>query len=232
MGKASTVAILVAAGSGVRMGAGVPKAFIPLRGRPMLWWSLEALSRADEVDGIVVVAPPALDGEAAAALAADGRILRTVPGGATRAESVLAGLGAVPAEAERIMVHDAARPMVTPAIVGAVLAALADADGAIAATPLADTIKRVDGALAITATPDRRGLWLAQTPQAFRAGPMREAFGSAGTEALAAATDCASLLEARGGRVRVVPVGTPNLKVTTRADLRMAELLLGERPAP
>src|SRR5689334_25415631 len=106
MGKASTVAILVAAGSGLRMGAGVPKAFIPLGGRPMLWWSLEALSRADEVDGIVVVAPPALDGEAAAALAADERILRTVPGGASRAESVLAGLGGVPAEAERVLVHD------------------------------------------------------------------------------------------------------------------------------
>ena len=224
-----TVAIVVAGGTGVRMGAGMPKAFIPLAGRPMVVWAIDALAATPGVDGIVLVAPPGLEGDATAALGLAVDLLRVVTGGMTRSRSVLAGLDATPADAERVLVHDAARPLITPDLVGRVLAALDDADGAIAAAPLADTLKRVDEDLAITATADRRGLWRAQTPQAFSASALRGAFAAADAATLDAATDCSSLVEAEGGRVRVVPSGGPNLKVTTPADLALAERLLLDR---
>ena len=156
---------------------------------------------------------------------------RVVAGGMTRSRSVLAGLDAAPRDAGRVLVHDAARPLLTPDLVARVLAALDDAEGAIAAAPLADTLKRADEDLVITGTPARAGLWLAQTPHAFAAGALRAAFAAADAEALDAATDCASLLEAGGARVRVVASGGPNLKVTTPADLAVCERLLAERAA-
>jgi 2-C-methyl-D-erythritol 4-phosphate cytidylyltransferase len=222
-----TAAIVVAAGSGTRMGAGMPKAFLPLAGRPMVFWALDALASAAEVDAIVLVTPPGLEGDATAALGLAVDLHGIVAGGMTRSRSVLAGLDAVPPEAERVLVHDAARPLLTADLVRRVLAALEDADGAIAAAPLADTLKRVDGDLAITGTPDRAGLWLAQTPQAFGASTLRAAFAAADAATLDAATDCAALVEASGGRVRVVNSGGPNLKVTTPDDLALAERLLG-----
>jgi len=129
-----------------------------------------------------------------------------------------------------VLVHDAARPLVQPALVGAVLDGIAGAEGAIAASPLADTLKRAAEGLLIGETVDRDGLWQAQTPQAFPLATLRaalEAAAAAGT--LAAATDCASLVEAAGGRVRLVPSGAPNPKVTTPADLAIAEALLAAR---
>jgi len=227
----TTAAIVVAGGSGARMGAGMPKAFVPLAGRPMVFWALDALAAAPEVDAIVLVTPAGLEGEATAALGLAVDLHRIVAGGMTRSRSVLAGLDAVPSGAERILVHDAARPLLTADLVRRVLAAVDGADGAIAATPLADTLKRVDDEQVITGTPDRGGLWLAQTPQAFAAPTLRAAFDAADAAALDAATDCAGLVEARGGRVRVVASGGPNLKVTTPADLALAERLLGAPPA-
>jgi 2-C-methyl-D-erythritol 4-phosphate cytidylyltransferase len=127
-----------------------------------------------------------------------------------------------------VLVHDAARPLLTPALVAAVLDGLDGVDGAIAASPLADTLKRAGEDMLIAGTVDRAGLWRAETPQAFHAPALRAAVAAAeraGT--LAAATDCASMVEANGGRVRIVASGAPNLKVTTPADLVVAEMLLG-----
>jgi 2-C-methyl-D-erythritol 4-phosphate cytidylyltransferase len=217
-----TAAILVAAGSGVRMGARAPKALLPLAGRPMLAWSLAAL---DGVGTIVVAAPAGHEAEVRAV--AGGAAV--VPGGASRAESVAAALAAVPATAEVVLVHDAARPLLTPEIVAAVIAGLDDADGAIAARPVADTLKRADGRErpVVEATVDRAPLWAAETPQAFWADVLRGAVARAEAEGrLAAATDCASLVEAAGGRVRLVATPGPHLKVTTPADLALADHLL------
>jgi 2-C-methyl-D-erythritol 4-phosphate cytidylyltransferase len=226
---ASTAAIVVAAGSGVRMGASVPKALVTLAGSPMLAWSLAALRASPSVGPLVVVAPADRLGEVGAIAGEGGAGAAVVAGGASRSESVAAGLEALPSGSEVVLVHDAARPLLTPAIVAAVLEGLEGAEGAIAARPVADTLKRADGAgqPAIAATVDRAPLWAAETPQAFPVEVLRRAVAAARAEGrLAAATDCASLVEAVGGRVRLVATPGPNLKVTTPADLALAEHLL------
>jgi 2-C-methyl-D-erythritol 4-phosphate cytidylyltransferase len=222
-----TVAIVVAAGAGVRMGAAVPKALMPLAGRPMLAWSLDALRACPRVEAVVVVAPPGLEPQVAEVAGTEATV---VPGGDSRAESVREGLRAAPAGAAVVLVHDAARPLVTPALIDAVLDGVDGADGAIAAAPAADTLKRAGEGGVIEDTVPRQGLWGAQTPQAFHLHVLAAAVEAAGDEGrLAAATDCASLLEARGGRVRLVESRAPNLKVTTPADAALAEALLRAR---
>jgi 2-C-methyl-D-erythritol 4-phosphate cytidylyltransferase len=214
------VALLVAAGSGERLGAGRPKAFVVLAGRPMLEWSLDAL-RAAGIDDIVVALPP---GEPAPPDCAG------VAGGATRSESVRAALESAPPG--DVVVHDAARPLVTPDLVRDTLAALADADCAVAAAPVTDTVKEAGPDRLVTATLDRSRLWAIQTPQAFRRAALERAL-AAGDELLARATDDAWLVERGGGAVRVVESTPANLKVTTPHDLRIAEYLLADRlPRP
>lgn len=223
----SCAAVVVAAGTGVRMGAGMPKALMPLAGRPLAAWCLDALAASGAIGGIVIVAPARHETELAHALGLESALV--VTGGSSRAESVGCGLAALDPDAELVLVHDAARPLVRPELIGAVIAGVGDADGAIAAAPLADTPKRVTDDHVIVDTPSRAGLWLAQTPQVFRRGVLEEAFARARTEErLDAATDCASMVEAIGGRVVVVPSLQPNLKVTTPSDVRVAELLLAE----
>ncbi|MGD9697406.1 MAG: 2-C-methyl-D-erythritol 4-phosphate cytidylyltransferase [Thermoleophilia bacterium] len=220
-------AIVVAAGAGVRMGAGLPKALMPVAGRPLLAWSVEALARSGRVGPIVVTAPP--DGVEAmtVALAAEGLAPRVVPGGATRSDSVREGLAALPPDAPVVLVHDAARPLLTAELVGAVLDGVSGADGAIAAEPLADTLKRAEGDV-VVGTVAREGLWRAQTPQAFDAAVFRRAVeAAAAAGALGAFTDCAGIVEAAGGRVRVVASPGPNPKLTTPADVAPVEALLG-----
>jgi 2-C-methyl-D-erythritol 4-phosphate cytidylyltransferase len=222
-----TFAIVVAAGSGVRMGVRMPKALVPLGGRPLVAWSLIALAECDLVDGIVLAAPPGQETTMRMAIGdAGGEELIVVSGGSTRQRSVAAALAAVPEDATEILVHDAARPLITPQLVETVLEGLIDVEGAIAAAPLADTLKRGDRDQIIEGTVDRAGLWQAQTPQAFHADVLRRAFDLADDEVLETATDCASMVEALGGRVRLVAWGSPNLKVTTPADLEQAETLL------
>lgn len=218
-------AIVVAAGLGLRMGATAPKALVPLAGRPMVAWSLDALHAAG-VERVTVVGPPGREGEMRAVV---GHRVEVVPGGSTRARSVAAGLDALPAGAARVLVHDAARPLVTAALIGMVLQALEGADGAIAAAPLADTLKREGPPGEIRETVDRQGLWRAQTPQAFHRPVLAAAFAAADDDALDRATDCAWLVERAGGRVRLVDPGAPNLKVTTPSDLLVAEALLAGR---
>jgi 2-C-methyl-D-erythritol 4-phosphate cytidylyltransferase len=222
-----TVAIVVAAGAGVRMGAPVAKALMPLAGRPMLAWSLDALGACERVEAVVVVAPPGLEREVADVAGTGATV---VPGGDSRAESVREGLRAAPPGAVVVLVHDAARPLATPELIDAVLDGVAGCDGAIAAAPAADTLKRAGEGGLIERTVPRQGLWAAQTPQAFHLHVLAAAVEAAEEEGrLAAATDCASLVEARGGHVRLVEARGPNLKVTTPADAALAEALLNAR---
>jgi 2-C-methyl-D-erythritol 4-phosphate cytidylyltransferase len=213
------VALLVAAGRGERLGTGGPKAFVMVGGRPMLEWSIAALSAVDEVDRIVVALPPGVHAPA-------GTI--GVPGGRQRSHSVRAALREA-GETDVVIVHDAARPMVTPRIVQDCLDTLAahDCDGAVAAAPVTDTIKESRGD-EVVRTLDRTALWAVQTPQAFTRVALERALDRDDAE-LAAATDDASLVESSGGTVRLVPSPRENLKVTTPLDLRLAELLLAAR---
>ncbi len=216
--------MLVAAGSGDRLGTEQPKAFAPLGGRPLLAESLERLDASDWIDALVVVVPA--DWVEPAILLAEelvaSKVAAVVPGGATRADSVRAGLEEVPPEALVVVVHDAARPLVDDAVLGRVLGALGEGvDGAIPALPLADTIKRVTGGRVVE-TVDRAELVAVQTPQAFLAERLRAAYAGH----LAHATDCASLVERAGGSVAVVEGDPALLKVTTRADLVRVESML------
>jgi 2-C-methyl-D-erythritol 4-phosphate cytidylyltransferase len=224
----SAWAILAAAGQGVRLGAGAPKALRPLAGVPMLAHSLTTLAKAPSVVRIVVAAPAGWEdrvAEVAAQFVPDG--VGVVPGGATRADSVRAALGVVPVATERVVVHDAARPLADVALVEAALAALDRADGAVCAVPVSDTLKQVSGDH-VLATIDRSVLWRAQTPQAFRAGALRRAHERADAGDVDV-TDDAVLLERAGASVVVVAGDERNMKVTTPADFALAEALLEAR---
>jgi 2-C-methyl-D-erythritol 4-phosphate cytidylyltransferase len=192
-----------------------------LGGRPLLAESLDRLDRCDLVDAIVVAAPPGWEEPCillAEELAAT-KVVASVTGGATRAQSVAAALAEVPDETLVVRVHDAARPLVEDAVIERLLGPLTEGfDGSVPVLPVADTLKRVrDGAIAETV--DREGLVAAQTPQAFLAEPLRRAFRGDLTDA----TDCAALVERDGGRVAVVDGDPRLLKVTTPADLALVE---------
>jgi 2-C-methyl-D-erythritol 4-phosphate cytidylyltransferase len=216
----SVWAVLAAAGRGERLGADLPKAFVRLGERPLLAESLERLESSGWIDAIVVVAPSGWE-EPAILLAEElgcGKVASCVPGGATRTDSVRAGLAEVPDDAVAALVHDAARPFVTDVVIERVLAALGEGwDGAVPGLPLADTVKRVRDRV-ILETVDRSGLWAVQTPQGFPVATLRAALGDGSVEA----SDCAGLVEARGGRVTVVPGDRRLLKVTQPADLELA----------
>jgi 2-C-methyl-D-erythritol 4-phosphate cytidylyltransferase len=218
-------AVLVAAGRGERFGHDRPKAFANLGGRPLLAASLERLERSEWVEAIVVAAPEEWE-EPTILLAEElgvGTVHAVVTGGATRADSVRAGVGEVPDDAAVILVHDAARPLLPEEVVERVVAGLAEGwDGVVPALPLADTVKRAEGE-AVAETVDRTGLYAVQTPQVFLAEALRRALARGGD-----ATDCAGLVEAAGGRVRLVEGDRRLLKVTTPADLAFVETLLAE----
>ena len=220
-------ALVVAAGSGQRLGAGTPKAFVVLAGRPLVAWSLDAIAAAG-IPRVVVAVPPGhgASGEEALAEAALGFPLglAVVEGGATRSESVRNALGAI-GEVEAVAVHDAARPLAGPMIFRRTLAALAEVDAAIAAARVTDTIKEAGSDGRVVRTHDRSRLWAIQTPQAFRAAILRRAL-DVPAEVLAAATDDAWLVERAGGSVRVIESSHANFKVTTPHDLAIAESFL------
>jgi 2-C-methyl-D-erythritol 4-phosphate cytidylyltransferase len=216
----SVWAVLAAAGSGERLGADRPKAFVRLGDRPLLGESLERLDASDWIDAIVVAAPPGWE-EPAILLAEEigcGKVSASVAGGATRAGSVRAGLHEVPEEAAVVLVHDAARPIVTDDVIERVLAALNEGwDGAVPGLPVADTVKRVDGDRVVE-TVERSSLRAVQTPQAFVAATLRAAM-LGGSEPSGGWTDCSAAVEAQGGRVKVVAGDARLLKVTDGSDL-------------
>jgi len=220
--ESSTWAILVAAGSGERLGADRPKAFVALGGRVLLAESLERLDASDWIDAVVVAVPAEWE-EAAIVLAEElvaSKVAAVVTGGATRADSVRAALEEIPDDALVVIVHDAARPLVDDAVIERVLAPLAEGhDGVVPGLPLTDTVKRVEGGVVVD-TLDRSALVTVQTPQAFTATALRAAYRG---DATLDATDCASLVEARGGRIRVVDGDIRLLKITTAADLALVE---------
>ncbi len=212
--------VLVAAGSGQRFGAGMAKQFLPCAGRPVMRHAAEALARA----GVVI--QPVGDALAIAAALAGIAHLVPVPGGATRQDSVRAGLEALATDApDIVLVHDAARPFIPPGTIDALVAALAVHGGAIPAVPVADTLKRGhDGVVA--ATVDRTGLFRAQTPQGFRFGLLLDLHRAAAQGDATGATDDASVLEAAGHDVALVPGHEDNIKITWPEDLARMERIL------
>lgn len=223
----------MAAGSGSRLAAGGPKALVPLAGKPLVAWSIRALAAAESVCELVIAAPPGAEGKleaiAAAELGEAAIPVEVVTGGDSRSGSVTNCIARCAAPA--IAIHDAARPLVTPALVDRLVARLQSdpgADAVIAAAPVADTIKRVDEIGAVAETIARDHLWAVQTPQVFRAEALREAH-EVSPHAIATATDDAALVEVAGGTVLVEPFGEPNIKVTLAADLAIAEVLLAAR---
>jgi 2-C-methyl-D-erythritol 4-phosphate cytidylyltransferase len=220
----SVWALVAAGGAGERLGAGRPKAFVGLRGRPLLAESLERLDASDWIDAIVVASAPGWE-EPAILLAEElgcSKVTASITGGTTRAESVRLSLAEVPEDAVAVVVHDAARPLVGEDVLERILQPLGEGwDGVVPVLPIVDTVKRVRGD-EVVETLDRRDLVTAQTPQVFVAPVLREALAAAGGEA----TDCASLVEARGGRVKAVAGDRRLLKVTTRDDLEQVEAWL------
>lgn len=209
--------MLVAAGRGERLGDDRPKAFARLGELPLLAEPLRRLDENEHVEGIVLVAPR--DWEEPSILLAEqigaSKVSACVPGGETRADSVRAGLAEVPDDATVVLVHDAARPVLPADVIERLLAALAEGyDGAVPGLPVPDTVKRATGGVVVE-TLQRDELVAVQTPQVFVASVLRAAFA----RSVADATDCASLVEAAGGRVKVVRGDERLQKVTTRADL-------------
>ena len=219
----NTVALIVAAGRGSRIGGEIPKQYLHLAGEPLLRHSLRAFAESPDIDAIKVVIHPddrALYDQAARGL----DILPPVHGGASRQDSVRLGLESLGSiQPTKVLIHDGARPLVTGEIIAATIMALAHTPGAIAAVPMPDTLKRASGEQQATDGPDRSHLWRAQTPQAFRYADILAAHRTAvGLEL----TDDASVAERAGLAVKLVQGSEENLKVTNPADLARAEKLL------
>ena len=223
----SVAAILLCAGRGERLGAGVDKALAPLAGRPLFTWSLEALQRCEAIQAIVVVGPVRTLREALAASGqTDLRVVAWVEGGRERRDSVARGLAALPADATLVAIHDCARALVPADVVKRVVADALEHGAAIAALPMADTLKR-SSLRVIEDTVPRASLWCAQTPQVFRRDWIEEAHRQCRGEV----TDDSMLLEAAGRRVHLTPGDPVNFKITTPRDLELAEAWLTRAPS-
>jgi 2-C-methyl-D-erythritol 4-phosphate cytidylyltransferase len=226
--KARVGVIVPAAGSGVRMGS-VRKAFLELAGEPLLLHALRPFLAEPRVLSVAVALSPDAASSPPEWLRRLGERVVVVAGGATRSQSVRAGLGALPAELDAIAVHDAARPLVTAEVVSACLDLALAGGGAVAGCPAIDTLKRIDAMRRVVETLDRSSIWQAQTPQAFPADVLRRAYADASMEA----TDDAALVERTvpGIAITMVDAGRTNLKVTRPEDVWVAEGLLRRRGA-
>jgi 2-C-methyl-D-erythritol 4-phosphate cytidylyltransferase len=217
------IALVPAAGRGERLGEGIPKAFVTLRGVSMLRLAVEGLIESGVVDRVVVIVPADRIDSVRAELPED---VEVVAGGAERTDSVRAGLAAA-GDADLLLVHDAARALTPPPLIARVVAELrAGRDAVVPALPVSDTIKTVDLLGAVTGTPERSELRAVQTPQGFTADLLRRAYAAADS----LATDDAGLVERIGGRVRTI-VGDPlAFKITTPLDLALARALANDEP--
>ncbi len=231
MDLASTAVVIVAAGTSTRMGAGERKPFLELAGRTVLEHACAAFDAVAAVTAIVIVAHAddreRLD-ELRRTSAALAKVTRVVAGGATRAQSARLGVHAAPADVDLIAVHDAARALVEPATIELAIATAATQGAALVATPVRDTIKRSPDGECAGETVERAGLWAAQTPQVFRASELRELAERAAAEGFTP-TDDAALWERWVGPVALVQGEETNLKITTAADLAIAEAVLAHR---
>lgn len=227
-------ALVVAGGSGERLGREGGKQLIRLLGVPMLAWTLRAFESCSDIDEVVLVAhPDRVDDYRGEAVEGSGvtKVKAVVAGGDTRQRSVAAGLAALSSESDMIAVHDGARPLITATVITAALEALrsdTSLDGIVVGHPSFDTAKVVDPDLRVTGTPERTSLWMAQTPQVFRAQVLRRAHEEAARSGQEA-TDDAALVSAVGGVVAMLEGPRENLKVTTTADVALAECLLEAR---
>jgi 2-C-methyl-D-erythritol 4-phosphate cytidylyltransferase len=236
-GKTLLHLLIAAAGSGRRMGADRNKLLLPVAGRPVLAWTLEAALACPAITWIGIMGQPHDEAAVAqvVAAAAPGLPVQWILGGETRQESVSRGLAALPPEAAAVLIHDGARCLVEPELLTrcaqAVREAVAAGAGMIAATPVSDTIKQVDEHGTISATPDRSRLWAAQTPQGFGVAQLRQAHARADAEGWSV-TDDAALYERLGLAVRILEAPPSNIKVTTPFDLVVAEAVLASRRQP
>lgn len=219
-------AVVLAAGSGKRVGSDTPKQFLPLGARPMLHRSLAAVEAADAVS-FVVVALPADDGSD---LSEFPKVVAQVPGGETRQASLESAVRKLPDSTDTVMVHDAARPLLDKDLINKLLDALDETcDGVIPAIPMEDTIKRVSEDRLVEQEVDRQGIWRVQTPQVFRRAALEDSLAKALVSGMES-TDCSQMLTGAGYRVRVVEGDPLNFKVTRAADLWLAEQILAARP--
>lgn len=244
-----TAAIVLGAGQGLRFGGHVRKQYLRLQGRPVLWWSLAAFQASPSIDTIVLVAPredlPRLTRQVATWRFSKLNLL--VAGGKERSDSVKEGLAAVSDATRWVAVHDGVRPLITPAQIESVLAVARKYKAAIAAVPSRDTVKIADRMQCIAASPDRRSVWQAQTPQIFAHHLLRQAHGlirgapgsrlkapgilpkACSLEPKAAITDDAQLVERLGVKVKLVDTSAENMKVTLPIDLEFAKIILKRR---
>lgn len=218
-------AVVVAAGSGVRMGGETPKVLYPLVGRPLLAWTLDAFAGSDRVEGICVVTAPALRAAVEALLKETGKPWRVTGGGPDRSSSVLHGLWALPEECRWVMVHDGARPCLTEQDVEGLIDCLLERGTAVAGYPARDTLHRTDAEGTILETPDRAELWAVQTPQCFGRAALTRAYERAKAQGISF-TDDASAYRWDGGQVCLVQTRPDNLKLTTKEDLPLLEAVL------
>jgi 2-C-methyl-D-erythritol 4-phosphate cytidylyltransferase len=221
-------AVLLAAGSGDRAGGDVPKQFLDLAGQPMLAHPLGALSASESIASIVVVLPEARPPFIEEELKLP-KITSLAVGGATRQASLAEGLVCLPEDSSIVLVHDAARPLLTTGLIERVLDGLEESvDGAICAVPLDDALKEVTADGEVVGNLPRRGAWRAQTPQVFSRKSLDEALALADSEQRIC-DDCSEMLIRAGFRVRAVKGEPWNIKVTTKADLNLAEKILMSR---
>lgn len=220
--------LIAAAGSGRRMGADRNKLLLPLAGRPVLAWTLDAALKSGSIEWIGIVGQP-VDREAIAPLMQHaGQPIAWIHGGSTRQQSVARGLAALPPDARHVLIHDGARCLVEADVFDRCARAVLAGDAVVAATPVTDTIKTVDADGCITSTPDRAKLWAAQTPQGFAVEQLREGHRQALAQGWSV-TDDASLYERLGWPVKVLDAGPANIKVTTPFDLTVAAAVLALR---
>ena len=220
----ATGAIIVAAGRSQRMG-GVDKLLIEINGQPLISYSIEVFAMHSAIDQLVVVASESNKQRIEAIAAQRTPDARVVLGGERRRDSVRAGLDALDG-CDYVVIHDGARPLVTPALIDAALAGAHETGAALCAVPVSDTLKRVEDSGLIRSTVSREGLWLAQTPQAFRFYLLLDAHASSDFDA----TDDAALVELAEEPVRIVMGSQTNIKVTTPQDLTLVEALLRANP--
>ena len=225
------VAVVPAGGTGKRMGAGIPKQFLMLDGVPLMLHALRVLDRTPGVREVILVVPKEERDRALAEVVEQHglkKVLKVVPGGATRQESVQHGLNEVGEDVEIVVVHDAVRPFITEDRIERSIEAARKHGGAIVAVPMKDTPKQVGPDRLIQRTLDRTELWLAQTPQTFRRALVVEAYRTAAI-AHVHATDDAALVERLGHKVVIVEGSWENIKITTPEDMILAEAILAAR---